>query len=163
LVHNRINGNQVFCLQLQCAEQNQVNEQQVWAKVHAILCAENEKAMKLIANYESVSGADQASMLLGTQGIVTHVSSRGTKSLGYIIPNIANAGLWAILDHQHADAVSFLNDNDHRVTTGLSEAELSEFNEVASSNIFNSLNKAIMVGVLLIVVMVFAVAYVGTR
>jgi hypothetical protein len=119
--------------------------------------------MKLIANFESVSGADQASMLLSSQGIVTHVSSRGTKSLGFIIPNIANAGLWAILDHQHEDAISFLNDNDHIVTTGLSEAELAEFNEVASANIFDSLNKAIMAGVVLIAAMVLAVAYVGTR
>lgn len=131
----------------------------IWVRV----LHHGKEHMKLIASFESVSGADQSAMLLGTQGIVTHVSSRGTNSLGYIIPNIANAGLWAILDHQHEDAVSFLNDNDHTVTTGLSELELVEFNAVASDNIFNSLNKAILVGVALIAVMVVAVAYVGAR
>ena len=109
--------------------------------------------MKLVTKFERLTDADEAAMLLMSHGIVTHVSARGTKSLGYIIQNIADAGLWAILDHQYEDAVKVLDDHNHIVTTGLSEQELLEFEEHAEFNIFNSLNKALLYGVGLIIVM----------
>ena len=113
--------------------------------------------MKLIAKFDSVAEADAVAMQLRSVGIVTHVSHRGTKSLGHIMHSLADSGLWVVLEHQHEDALSFVNDYNHTVTTGLSDDEFREFQENAGKEIFNSLNKAIIYGVGIIFVMLLIV------
>ena len=117
--------------------------------------------MKLIAKFKSTTDADSASMQLSSMGIVTHVSQRGTKNLGLPIDGLVDAGLWAVLDYQFDDAVKFINDNNHVITTGLSEEELIQFNKSAGDTVFKSLNRAIMYGVGIIILLLIAMYYMG--
>lgn len=111
--------------------------------------------MLLIGNFEDVASADHAAEMLLSQGIMTHVSSRDTKLLGTRVSGFIKAGLWVVLEHQHEDAIQYLNNDRHIVTTGLSPEEIAEFESLAKASTFQSFNKALIWGVLLI----FAMGY----
>ena len=109
--------------------------------------------MLLIGNFEDVESADYAAELLRMQGIMTHVSSRDTKLLGSRVSGFIKSGLWVVLEHQHEDAIEFLNNDSHIVTTGLSPEEIAEFEALAKESSFDAFNKAIMWGLVLIAVL----------
>jgi len=117
--------------------------------------------MKLIAKYNNTADADVAAARLELVGIVTHVSNRGAKSLGFLVHNLAPAGLWAVLDHQHEDAVQYLEDDKHIVTSGLTPDELERFERNAEATIFDKFNNAIMYGVVIIALLVLLLVYLG--
>lgn len=109
--------------------------------------------MKLLAYFETSQEADTLALLLNSHGIVTHTSSQASKALGGVSYGVVRVGMWAVLDHQHEDAMALIENPNHIVTTGLSPEEKSDFEEQAGDQVFSSLNKAILIGMGLIVVM----------
>ena len=119
--------------------------------------------MKLIRNFDRVEDADEASMLLASRGIVTHISSRNTKLLATGFLWFIKIGLWAVLEHQHQDAQKLLDDDQHVVSTGISSQQMQTFSEVAGERVFQMLNKALYVGIALIVVMIVVIYQLNTN
>ncbi|EDY86119.1 hypothetical protein GP5015_2029 [gamma proteobacterium HTCC5015] len=80
--------------------------------------------MKLIAEYIDLMQAEDAALRLRAVGILTHISSRHSFVLSGFVTGTYKVGLWAVLDLQHDDATAYLNDEEHLVTSGLSEEDL---------------------------------------
>lgn len=106
--------------------------------------------MKLIRKYHSVDAAEEAARFLSSKGIVTHISSRGTKNLRTTFHMFVKVGLWAVLEHQYEDAVAVLHDPTYEVTSGMPHDEFVAFRSAAKSEVFKALNVALFWGVLLV-------------
>jgi hypothetical protein len=85
--------------------------------------------MKLIKEYSSSRHAELDALALGNQGILTHVSSKHSYSLGGFVTGVFSVGLWVVFDQQLYDANMFLEDSSHEVSTGFSPKELEDLNE----------------------------------
>ena len=99
--------------------------------------------MKLIAQYPDLMSAQDASLRLRQQGILTHISSRNSFVASGFLTGAFTVGLWAVLDHQYHDACSYLVDPSHHIASGLAEQEILKLEQHASKHSFNFFNKLI--------------------
>ena len=97
--------------------------------------------MRLIRQYDDVMQAQDAALRLRREGIPTHISSRHSHVASGVVTGALKVGLWGLLDSQYHDALAFLEDANHRVTTGLSEEELVRVESSATKTSFASFNK----------------------
>ena len=98
--------------------------------------------MKLIRYYEDTFEAEQIAARLESNGIAVYVSTGNANLFGRIQSGAMQIGLWAVLDDQYDDAVAFIADNQHQITTGLTAAEIEQLKSVgrqAGSHMLNNL------------------------
>ena len=114
--------------------------------------------MKLIRNYHDISDAQQVAEQLRQQGIVTHISSKGLH--GYFRVAI-KVGLWAVLDDQYEDAVKYIADPTHQISSGLSQAQIETLQHEVRDSSFAMMNNAIVYGVVLIIAMLLLLKALG--
>ena len=114
--------------------------------------------MKLIRNFHYVEEAEQIAEQLRQQGIVTHISSKGLH--GYFKVAI-KVGLWAVLDEQYEDALKFIADPAHTITSGLTPDQIEMLQQEASGSTFEMKNNAILYGVILIIALIVLLMTLG--
>jgi len=102
---------------------------------------DKDKLMKLVKQYSSSRYAELDALALENQGILTHVSSKHSYSLGGFVTGVFSVGLWVIFDHQTEDANMFLEDSSHEVSTGFSPAELEDLKEHSKYHSHSALNR----------------------
>ena len=100
-----------------------------------------DKLMKLVKQYSSSRYAELDALALENQGILTHVSSKHSYSLGGFVTGVFSVGLWVIFDHQTEDANMFLEDSSHEVSTGFSPAEQEDLKEQSKYHSHSALNR----------------------
>ena len=98
-------------------------------------------AMKLLKEYSSSRCAELDALALENQGILTHVSSKHSYSLGGFVTGVFSVGLWVLFDHQTEDANMFLEDSSHEVSTGFSPAEQEDLKEQSKYHSHSALNR----------------------
>tara|TARA_B100001063_G_C16488089_1_gene416001 strand:- start:107 stop:472 length:366 start_codon:yes stop_codon:yes gene_type:complete len=81
--------------------------------------------MKLLKQYFSSHQAELDSLKLENQGILTHVSSKHSHSLGGLVTGAFSVGLWIIFAHQFNDAKAFIADDSYEVQVGFSDEEIA--------------------------------------
>jgi len=97
--------------------------------------------MKLLKEYSSSRYAELDALALESQGILAHVSSKHSYSLGGFVTGVFSVGLWVVFDHQTEDANMFLKDSSHEVRTGFSPAELEDLKEHSKIHSYSTLNR----------------------
>jgi|TARA_B110000908_G_scaffold97751_1_gene115409 hypothetical protein len=97
--------------------------------------------MKLLHQYHSSRQAELSALLLEQQGIVAHVSSKHSQSLGGWVTGAFSVGLWAVFDHQFADAKAFIADHSHNVKTGFTIEEMADLKQHSEKDTYSSLNR----------------------
>ena len=97
--------------------------------------------MQLIKQFESVEEAELTSKNLENRGILTHVSSKRSHNLSRHRTGAIKVGLWSMLDYQYDDAVSFLNNKSHIITTSIPKEEIEQLKLHASTEFKKSMNK----------------------
>ncbi|MFG6179322.1 putative signal transducing protein [Halomonas sp. THAF12] len=115
--------------------------------------------MRLIRQYEDVMQAQDAASRLRREGIPTHISSRHSHVASGVVTGALKVGLWILLDSQYHDACAFLEDADHRVTTGLPEEELVRLESAASETSFVSFNRLLWYGGPVILAVIVGLVY----
>lgn len=115
--------------------------------------------MILLREYFSSSDASDDAKKLEWQGIPTHVSSQKSHSLLSIHTGAIKVGLWILLNHQHDDAVAYLNNNNHLVTTGLTEKQLKRLKKQASVSAYHYINKILIYTGTIAIVCVIIIFY----
>ena len=96
--------------------------------------------MKLLKQYFSSHQAELDALNLENQGIVVHVSSKHSHSLGGLVAGAFSVGLWVVFDHQFNDAQSFITDDSFDVKAGFTDEELSNLKaefQTESSTLIN--------------------------
>jgi len=99
--------------------------------------------MKLLKQYFSSHQAELDALNLENQGIVVHVSSKHSHSLGGLVTGAFSVGLWVVFDHQFNDAQSFITDDSFDVKAGFTDEELSNLKaefQTESSTLLNRLS-----------------------
>ena len=119
--------------------------------------------MQLLSKFNTVNDAEGAAALLKAHGIVTHVASHTGTTLNGVLHGVTEVAVWCVLDHQFEDARALLLNDQHLVTTGLSELEMEEFETSGSSYVFRSLNRALAAGVVLIVLLIGALYWMSNN
>ena len=117
--------------------------------------------MELLRYFETTAEAENLATLLYSHGIVTHVGSHTGTALGGMIQAVSKVGLWVVLEHQFEDAKALMDDDTHIVSTGLSSEEMAEFEGSGKAYVFGALNKAILGGVVLIGLLIYALIWIG--
>lgn len=97
--------------------------------------------MKILKQYYDLSEAETLAEKLESKGIVTYISSKRSHELSRIRTGAFKVGLWAVLDHQFQDAMAFLSNSKHKITTGVSPEEMVQLKKQAKVSAYNSLNK----------------------
>jgi len=115
--------------------------------------------MILIRQYLSSSDAEIDGSDLEEQGIPTHVSSKGSHALSRSRTGAVTVSLWVLLNHQYDDAVLFLRDRKHKITTGITPAEMKHLKAQAKLNTYHYLNKVLVYAGLLAMACVGFIAY----
>lgn len=81
--------------------------------------------MKLIAQYnDEFDASDKVSRLEG-KGIAVHITGRRSSSLSKSHTGTTKVGLWVVLESQYADAEALFKNSKHKVTTGISQKQIS--------------------------------------
>lgn len=96
--------------------------------------------MKLLKQYFSSHQAELDALNLENQGIVVHVSSKHSHSLGGLVTGAFSVGLWVVFDHQFNDAQSFIADDSFEVKDGFTAEELANLRvefQTESSTLLN--------------------------
>lgn len=120
--------------------------------------------MKRIASFTNSNDAESAAMLLRSHGIVTQVTAdQAAKTLRGLIFATNKVELWSVVDYQYDDALALLADAEHVVETGLSKEEIEDFEDEAAKSVFTSLNKAILVGIVLIFLMTALLVFIASN
>ena len=81
--------------------------------------------MKLLKQYFSSHQAELDALNLENQGIVVHVSSKHSHSLGGLVTGAFSVGLWVVFDHQFNDAQSFIANDSCDIKDGFTDEELA--------------------------------------
>ena len=115
--------------------------------------------MRLIAEYLDLMEAEDAAMRLRREGILTHISSKHSFVISGYVTGAFQVGLWAVLDSQYEDARAYLADENHEVTSGLSEEELSRLETKASQNSYTVFNRFLLVTGMLVLLVALALLY----
>lgn len=100
--------------------------------------------MKLLKQYSSISDAECAAKKLEDRGILTHVSSKQSKALSAQKTGAFHVGLWSVLEHQNYDAISFLQNSKHEITSALSKEELIQLKQQAKTSSFKTINRLLV-------------------
>ncbi len=100
--------------------------------------------MILIRQYHSVDSAQNDGRRLESRGIPTHVSSKASQSLSSSRTGAISVGLWVLLNHQYDDAVAYLNNRRHKITTGITAEEMKFLKEQAKINTYHYINKVLI-------------------
>ncbi len=116
--------------------------------------------MNLLAQYNDVSQAESLQYELRKRGVLTHVSSSNSFRLSSAQTGAVKVGLWAVIDEQYSDSMSYLRDSNHKITTVLTEEQMrqleTEFAEAQSKAGKKTLEKA-----LAIIVGAFLLGFIG--
>jgi len=122
--------------------------------------------MKLLKQYHCLFDAEKMAKRLENKGIATHVSSKRSHSLSRHRTGAIKVCLWAVLNHQHQDAIAYLHNSKHKVTTSISLEEVQILKQQASEVSYSSLNKFLtytFTGIALIVLIIYIIiSKVGT-
>jgi hypothetical protein len=81
--------------------------------------------MKLLKQYFSSHQAELDSLKLENQGILSHVSSKHSHSLGGLVTGTFSVGLWVVFVHQFNDAEAFIADDSYEVKAGFNDEEIA--------------------------------------
>tara|TARA_B110000093_G_scaffold73756_1_gene80131 strand:- start:389 stop:766 length:378 start_codon:yes stop_codon:yes gene_type:complete len=97
--------------------------------------------LKLLHQYLSNRHAESDALNLEQQGILTHVSSKHSQSLGGWVTGAFSVGLWVVFDHQLADAKAFIADHSHNVKTGFTIEEMADLKQHSDKDTYSTLNR----------------------
>jgi hypothetical protein len=97
--------------------------------------------MKLLGKYESSRLAEIHALALENQGIMVHVSSRHSHSLGAWVTGAFSVGLWVVFDHQIDDAKAFISDHNYEVISGFSAEEILRLQDHAYNYTYLAFNR----------------------
>ena len=97
--------------------------------------------MELIRTFGSIEEAETISAELESKGVLTYVSSTRSHELSPALTGAINVGLWVTLDSQYDDAVAFINNKEHKITSGISVEEIAKLKWQASKGVKKSLNQ----------------------
>ena len=117
--------------------------------------------MQLIQQYYSLLDAEYAALALRQEGIITHISSKHSFNMSGYVTGAFKVGLWSVLDGQHQDACDFICDNNHEVTTGISEQEMVELE--SSSDMKRIVNQFLIHAIAGLAVFTATLAYVMNK
>jgi|TARA_R110000782_G_scaffold217737_2_gene305130 hypothetical protein len=67
--------------------------------------------------------------------------------------------LWALLDTQTKDVCTYLSDENHEITSGLSEEELSLFETNANLSFYTVFNRFLLASGILVLILALALLY----
>ena len=110
--------------------------------------------MNLIEKFDDLEAAKSAQHNLTNKGILSHISRSGAPIGGGLPYGVMTIELWSVLEDQHDDAIEYLQNRKHNVTSGLSRKEISKFNQNMNTSVAKSLNKAIFSGIIIIFIVV---------
>ncbi len=68
-------------------------------------------------------------------------------------------GLWAVLDRQFEDACAYLSDENHEITSGLSEEEWSLLETNANQSFYTVFNRFLLASGILVLIRALALLY----
>lgn len=110
--------------------------------------------MELLRQHCTLQEAEDIATLLRSRGIVTFISNRQTNVTGSFTTGANTVSLWVVLRDQLQDAIGLLNNQEHKVTTGLAEDELIALEEKVANFKTSSLSGLyhVIAGVVLIAV-----------
>ncbi len=117
--------------------------------------------MQLIGKYLDLMEAEHAAMRLRQRGILTHISSKHSFSTSGYITGAFEVGLWAILDSQYQDACAYLSDENHEITSGLTEEEMVQFEAKANQSSYNVFNKFIFYTGLIVLAFILTAVFIA--
>ena len=118
--------------------------------------------LKLLQQYFSNRHAELDALYLEQQGILTHVSSKHSQSLGGWVTGAFSVGLWVVFDDQFADAKSFIADHSHSVKSGFSIEEMADLKQHSEKDTYLTLNRFLIytfLGLSVVIVLVAIVIY----
>lgn len=90
--------------------------------------------MKLLRQYQYSSDAERVADKLRNRGILCHVSSKQSHSLGPY-SGVVSVGLWVVLNSQYRDALAVLDNPRHKVENPLAEEEMLELEAYAATRV----------------------------
>ena len=112
-----------------------------------------------------LSDAEEMAERFENKGIATHISSKRSHSLSGHRTGATKVGLWVILEHQSQDAIEYLHNWKHKITTGISPEEIVNLMQQSNIASYNSLNKFLIYAfsgvVIIVLVSYFIVSKVG--
>jgi hypothetical protein len=85
--------------------------------------------MKLVTEFLTAGEAELAASTLEAAGIATYVSNSDSARLPIASSRAGGIGLWVMVDDQLWDAQQLLEDPNHEVQSGLTEAQRREIHE----------------------------------
>ncbi len=100
--------------------------------------------MQLIARYEDALEAEDVAARLEHAGILAYVSSVNSHLFGRIQTGALKVGLWIVLEHQYEDALAYLQDEEHDITTALSAQEIEELRSRTQSASYDFFNRVLI-------------------
>ena len=106
--------------------------------------------MKFLQEFENVEAAEIVVTQLRQVGILSHFSVDGSSTKGGILPDRHFISLYTVLENQHEDAVAYLTNKNHSVTTGLSKQEIENIDKSLKDGASASLNNALAVGIIIV-------------
>ena len=118
--------------------------------------------LKLLQQYFSHRHAELDALYLEQQGMLTHVSSKHSQSLGGWVTGAFSVGLWVVFDDQFADAKSFIADHSHSVKSGFSVEEIADLKQHSEKDTYLTLNRFLIytfLGLSVVTVLVAIVIY----
>ncbi len=114
--------------------------------------------MKLLEEFDNLEVAEVVRTQLFHAGIVSHLSVDGSSTIGGILPDRHFVSLFIVFDNQYEDAVNYLKNKHHIVTTGLSKEEIKKVQKSLKVGINTSINKALIpVAIIMAALFVFLV------
>ena len=109
--------------------------------------------MIFLRTYSSSDDAIYASERLALHGIPSHVTGKHSQKMSSAFTGSLESRLYILLEFQLEDANKFLKNNKHKITTGLSQKELIEWNQKLKTGVARSLDTVILYGVALSIIL----------
>ena len=112
--------------------------------------------MYLVASYSDSEVAQTISRKLESVGVFTCIKIDGSKILGL---GFESASIYALSKEQQEDAISFIRNPNHRISSRLSKKEIEKLHSEASNLVMRKFNIVIFLALVVIAIVVLLFIY----